>query len=256
MTLRNNIKLTNDFFYFLFLYKSFILSCLPFFHNSQKLIIKLRYGLYHYFFWLKVGCKNISWRSAFTVYFLLDFMFSSFTAVKVYSYIITSLNYNILPIRKNVFTLSKGPMVRKKQSREQFMFKQIFFNVTKVIQFENSKRQLTEKKKINKYFTLNDVENNYLRVGQVFNFSKFLDKKLINLLFYFLNFNINYFIFWIKNVKNSNIFIETNLFFLKKIDLLVKFHDMFFFNIMFLYVRYWLINNDNILYSTLYYFFI
>ena len=122
-------------------------------------------------------------------------MFSSFTAVKVYSYIITSLNYNILPIRKNVFTLSKGPMVRKKQSREQFMFKQIFFNVTKVIQFENSKRQLTEKKKINKYFTLNDVENNYLRVGQVFNFSKFLDKKLINLLFYFLNFNINYFIF-------------------------------------------------------------
>ena len=53
----------------------------------------------------------------------------------IYNYTVTTLKYNYLPIRKMVFTLSKGPMVRKKQSREQYMFKQIFVNVTKIIHF-------------------------------------------------------------------------------------------------------------------------
>ena len=38
----------------------------------------------------------------------------------MYNYIITTLKYNYLPIRRSIFTLSKGPMVRKKKSREQF----------------------------------------------------------------------------------------------------------------------------------------
>ena len=159
-------------------------------------------------------------------------MFSSLTSISTYSYVVTTLKYNILPIRKNVLTLSKGPMVRKKQSREQYSFKQIFINITKVIQFENKKKRIADKRRVSKFFPQLASDKSYLRTGQIFNFSKIFENKLNTSLFYFMNFNVNYFRLWVSNIKMSNVFIETNLFFLKKLYLFVNFHDIIFFHIV------------------------
>ena len=123
-------------------------------------------------------------------------------------------------------------MVRKKQSREQYSFKQIFINITKVIQFENKKKRIADKRRVSKFFPQLASDKSYLRTGQIFNFSKIFENKLNTSLFYFMNFNVNYFRLWVSNIKMSNVFIETNLFFLKKLYLFVNFHDIIFFHIV------------------------
>ena len=135
----------------------------------------------------------------------------------------TTLKYNYLPIRKSIFTISKGPMVRKKQSREQFMFKQIFVNVKKIIHFFNKKNY---KPSIIENKSIGFIKNN-----QLLFFGISFNNKSLSSLFLFLNFNINFFLYFIKNINLLNFFIETNLFFLKKINLFLNFNDINFFYI-------------------------
>ena len=194
-------------------------------NKSSKLIIRLKYGLYHYLFWIKVGCKNIKWKSAFTLYFLLDYIFKSLSAFDMYNYIITTLKHNYLPIRRSVFTISKGPMVRKKKSREQFMFKQIFVNIKKIIYF-------LDKKYFYKRFELQGNNINFIKYTQIVNLHySFTNYKHLSSLFLFLNYNINFFNIFIKNISYLNFFIETNVFYLKKTYIYLNFNDMHYFHL-------------------------
>ena len=77
----------------------------------------------------------------YTVSFLVDFILLSTPILRKNDWVISKVNSNILPIQKSIYTISKGPMVRKKQSREQFMFKQIFFNVRKILYYLPLKMQ-------------------------------------------------------------------------------------------------------------------
>jgi len=209
-------------FDFIYLYNFFDISAFNLFCNSVKIIIKLKYGLYHYFFWIKVGCKNIRWRRMFTAYFLVDFIFSSAILANIINYTFTTIKFNTLPIKRFVYTLSKGPMVRKKQSREQYMLKQIFVNVTKIFHFIGSRNY--------KKLVSNSKKNiNVLRMNQLDYFSDLLKKKNNFYIFKFLNFNINFFLMWVRGLKKLNFFIETNLFYLKKNIFFLTFHDIFFF---------------------------
>ena len=188
----------NDVLNFVYLSKAFSFLSLTLLLNLKKIIIRFRYGLFYYFFWLKTGCKNIKWKSSFTVFFLLDFIFASSSIISIYNFSISKLNYNILPVKKNNFTVSKGPMVRKKQSRVQYSFKQIFLNVTKVISFCNNANC--------KNLALNQLHLPILNKSKFENFQ----------LFPFLNYNSTFFLLWVGNIKNLNFNIETNFFFLKK----------------------------------------
>ena len=193
--------------------------------NSNKIIIRLKYGLYYYFFWIKVGCKNIKWKFFFTIYFLLEYVYNSLIAFSMYNYITTTLKYNYLPIRRSVFTLSKGPMVRKKKSREQFMFKQIFVNVKKIFHFLDRKFFLNRFK-----FELKNLH--FIKFAKfIYLYKLFLNNCNFSSLFLLLNYNINFFNIFIKNMNNCNIFIETNIFYLKKIYIYINFNDIFYFQI-------------------------
>lgn len=199
---------------FIYFTESFSSHSLLLFFNLKKITIRFRYGLYYYFFWLKTGCKNIKWKSSFTVFFLLDFIFSSSVVVNTHKFSITMFNYNILPIKKNNFTVSKGPIVKKKQSRVQYSFKQIFLNVTKVIQFVGNTNS-------NKHHRLVQLTNNFLT-------KKY---KRVCAFFSLLNYDIFLFLMWVSHVKSLNFNIETNFFFLKKKFIFMQFHDIAFFNI-------------------------
>lgn len=202
----------NDVTNFVYLSKTFSFLSLVLLLNLKKIIIRFRYGLFYYFFWLKTGCKNIKWKSSFTVFFLLDFIFASSSIISIYNFSISKLNYNILPVKKNNFTVSKGPMVRKKQSRVQYSFKQIFLNVTKVVSFCNNANR--------KNWDLKQSHLSILTKNKVENFH----------LFPLLNYNATFFLLWVGNIRNLNFNIETNFFFLKKKNIHVRFHDIIFFN--------------------------
>jgi len=123
----------------------------------------------------------------FTAYFLVDFIFSSAILANIINYTFTTIKFNTLPIKRFVYTLSKGPMVRKKQSREQYMLKQIFVNVTKIFHFIGSRNY--------KKLVSNSKKNiNVLRMNQLDYFSDLLQKKNNFYIFKFLNFNINFFL--------------------------------------------------------------
>jgi len=216
-----NLKFSN----FLYLYCKHNFYFFYLLMNSNKITIKLKYGLYYYFFWIKVGCRNIKWKFFFTIYFLLEYIYSSLIAFTMYNYIITTLKYNYLPIRRSVFTLSKGPMVRKKKSREQFMFKQIFVNVKKIF-------HILDKKFFFKRFK-SELKNLYfIQYSKVtYLYKLFIKNYNISSLFLFLNYNVNFFIIFIKNISNNNVFIETNLFYLKKVYFYINFNDIFYFQI-------------------------
>lgn len=202
---------------FVFLYKTFSFLSLMLLFSLKKIIIRFRYGLYYYFFWLKTGCKNIKWKSTFTVFFLLDFIFASSVIVNMYNFSITKFTHNILPVKKNNFTVSKGPMVRKKQSRVQYSFKQIFLNVTKVMHA------------CNKNFKFNVERDPFFNKLQCLLLVK--EDICASRAFPLLNYNVIFFLLWVKQIKSLNFNIETNFFFLKKKNIYVRFHDVSFFNI-------------------------
>jgi hypothetical protein len=216
-----NNYLNKGYFNFIFLNSRFLNLSIMLISNSHKIIIKLKYGLFHYFFWLKVGCRNIEWRFSLTVFFLLDFVFSSNIWQRYSNFFLSSVKYRYLPVKKSIFTLSKGPLVRKKQSREQYAFKQIFINIKKIISLVYTKdiKELRSGKSI-KYSTL-------------FNQLEYLEKKLniypAHLIFPFFNSNSIHFIVWLNNFKNLPLFLETNIFFLKNVFSIFTFCDLSIF---------------------------
>lgn len=215
-----------NFWNFLFLFSKSNSYFIYLLHNSHKIIFKLKYGLYHYFFWLKVGCKNYFSKKWFSVFFFLDFVFSGLIAFKTYNYILTTLKYKFLPTKRSVFTISKGPMVRKKQSREQFTFKQMFITVKKIIHFFD-KSDIKLGIAAQKSRSIELIKDNQLR----FLYKTFVNKRSLNSLFFFWNSNAYLFLFFIKNISFLNLFIETNLFFLKKIYFFIGFNDIKLFRI-------------------------
>lgn len=183
MIKNKDFNFNNNFWNFLYLYKKFSFYFIFLLNISNKIIFRLKYGLYYYFFWLKVGCKNYFSRKWFSVFFFLDFIFSGLIAFKTYNYALTSLKYKFLPSKKSVYTISKGPMVRKKQSREQFIFKQMFITVKKVISvFDKSK--VTNELKLKEIKDLKLIKSNQLN----FLYNSFINNKKINFFFFFLKF--------------------------------------------------------------------
>ena len=92
----------------------------------------------------------------------------------MYNFSLLNFKYAILPKKKSFFTISRGPMVRKKKSREQFMHKQLFLFVSKTFkQSEVSSRY-------------RNFDDNIL--------SNLVNPKSLSNFFIFFNFNANFFL--------------------------------------------------------------
>lgn len=216
----------SDLFFFIYFLQKNDWNSKNLIFNSSRIIFKIKYGLLHYFFWLKVGCRNIHWRSAFTVYFLLDFIIATKAWGLFSNFILFLVKYRCLRSKKLVYTLSKGPMVRKKQSREQYAFKQLSINVKKIVYFVkkddyrsssnlSSDKILNHRKLIlfNKYFQLFRNLNNFSPLS----------------IFIFFNYNVFFFFKWIMYYKRLRIFFENILFQSKVINTEIIVSDLQFF---------------------------
>jgi len=147
----------------------FKLNHFAFFHTNQnknfftsKVLISFKFCIFYYYSWLKVGCKNFKWKNYLLIKFLVDFLSFSLSKLSTNTLSLLFINYYCIKHTKLNYTISKGILVRKKQSREQFTFQQNFFYINQCLRVSNLNFLLFNFAKNKLFFS------NYLTLAKLF----------------------------------------------------------------------------------------
>jgi thiosulfate reductase cytochrome b subunit len=137
--------------HFIFLETTFRNNLLFVLLSTYSFYERSRYGLSFFFKLLRLSKfkNNFFLNQSTIVHFIMDLLFySNITHFLKQNINFVKYNYNIIPKKNKHFTISRGAMVRKKQSRSQFSYGERYINISRKFQLFDNKEQLFQKKKI------------------------------------------------------------------------------------------------------------